>query len=720
MGKWLPDEIIQMDEFLSEDLKDLRDYVKDNRGIDISVDLHVLEQRFLFSLYPYSEGYKITWKTISNFEDCPNMKKIETEIRNVKKYFLKGWLELQLWICGDQKEQIVFKPQKKYYNTTFLFDESDDLSFYAFDKFYKDFKSNNYTRKYLKPKKSKNLDNNNWQVFVTELLHEYYSDREAIDSNNNAVLHIMKKLCFSKKHEAFHAAIANFISMQLYLYVINNNKGSNMGIYDGNNYINKVKKMQQRAYNDHVDIDETIVNILKKITENPRISSLVESEKKLIEKKIQESPKIKLEFRKAQLKYFSNQRREYLNNQHKVIMLQKQMVSTVKSFIINLADHIKSKCKLFYEFIFHFFQYDNFAFAEAKSFSHYKNRFLKHSNKWIYIFILLFSGIIFEYNIAVKHLKIDNEALRILHTSYYDLTRVSNYYHDNNIKALNYEEYMLAKKEKTINEIKHNFRILYAGIPMISTLDINDMEVFEKFQNSKKLSNDYKQLLEQWAYIIVLRSDLFLHAGKIDDAIKMIELYLKKQQADNKIIDSYFEKNRNKIKQFYYALGELWKLSANNSINTDAFKEKHRNAIAVYLSMIDIFGEDDPRPYHYAGYHYYEIGEFKNSLKMYQKAIHISDDYAKVYFNISMLLKEHPELDNSLNYLDEFNKAKSLTEYYWEKNEKQSYLNKGECDPRVSYTLAIIYAIEKDYQQCLKFLKITLQVDIWYSVRAKT
>ena len=47
--KWFPKKLTQMEEFLPEALKPLRNYVKHYRNDDISFELHMFEERVLFS-----------------------------------------------------------------------------------------------------------------------------------------------------------------------------------------------------------------------------------------------------------------------------------------------------------------------------------------------------------------------------------------------------------------------------------------------------------------------------------------------------------------------------------------------------------------------------------------------------------------------------------------------------------------------------------------------
>ena len=127
MSEWIPEEICGMDEFLPESLKPLREYVRKTRHDDIAPELHVAEERVLFSSSDMTEelekiiggkGFqdksgsrKLGWETIRTYEHEAKirgryvLKKFSVEKRKVKKYFLRGWLELGMWDRGLRRKQ---------------------------------------------------------------------------------------------------------------------------------------------------------------------------------------------------------------------------------------------------------------------------------------------------------------------------------------------------------------------------------------------------------------------------------------------------------------------------------------------------------------------------------------------------------------------------------------------------------------------------------------
>jgi len=313
MIKWLPKKIIDMEEFLPEDLNDLRNHVKKNRGDDISFELHVFEERVIFS----DSHQKLPWSIIGAYEDHFSAKIYRTEPRHVKKLFLQGWMEVMAWERGANQDQLFYPmpdniQQLSYTNEGQFFHGESTL--FSIDCM------NTYLRKYLyqKPQKRQkrirfmNLkharsSNANWHVFVGQKLwHYYYDTHERISERFTGKfppIGEMTSLNCSKKSEACHATIANFDSWQSFLHKLYTKEGDTM-----NNEFSILGKMEQwkhNAENDPQKISPDISEIIDRL-EKTRICELKPNEQKKLTNAAAISPKIQLEIRKAQLRFFNH------------------------------------------------------------------------------------------------------------------------------------------------------------------------------------------------------------------------------------------------------------------------------------------------------------------------------------------------------------------------------------------------------------------------------
>jgi tetratricopeptide (TPR) repeat protein len=210
---------------------------------------------------------------------------------------------------------------------------------------------------------------------------------------------------------------------------------------------------------------------------------------------------------------------------------------------------------------------------------------------------------------------------------------------------------------------------------------------------------DILNTIDLWRNVLIFYSDALLKAGKIEVVIQFL---------------SEARRNNPKDKCILFGLGELYKMSA-YSYTGDEFRKRHQKAIQLYEYMIENhMADDDPRPYHYAGWSYYECKNIIKAVLYYKKAIEIDPNYAKVHFNMAMLYKEHSLLfgKNALKLYDaSFKAAKDAIQYFINKE--------GVRNPRIPYTLAIFCAVENKWDNCLSWLEESLKSDPWYCFRAQ-
>lgn len=340
MSGWIPKEICSMDEFLPENLKPLRDYVRKERGEDISVALHVFEERVLFSLPQNSEleailselwgtafeagGHRLGWETIRIYEHETeySVKKFEIEKRRVKRYFLRGWMEVGMWERGLGKKQEIYPApageDADEREGMFFYGEPARLSLDAMQNY------RNYLN--LKPKerppkprfinqKLSAAKENTWHVFVTGDLRQYYYEAaEAIQNPHSAKFPPLPKdmttINCLKNNETGHAAVANYDSWQTFLHALNTERGNTMN--PENTVLEEIRELQKEAVCDLSPILPEIKAILKRISTDTRLSELSKNDQDKIRQASQSSPKVRLLLRMGQLKFIRSKTAEYL------------------------------------------------------------------------------------------------------------------------------------------------------------------------------------------------------------------------------------------------------------------------------------------------------------------------------------------------------------------------------------------------------------------------
>jgi len=347
--KWFPKKLTQMEEFLPEDLKPLRNYVKYYRNDDISIELHVFEERVLFS-----EGdKKLSWSIIGSYEDHISQKIYKTKTRHVKKLFLQAWMEIQAWKRGLNKKQLFYDPPE---NIQQMCTKKEDQFFYGESTNFSIDCMNNFLSKYLKipPRKrhqrprffnlkQSRTSQKQWQVFVHNTLWKYYYDSNESIENLHSYhflegIEEMSTLNCTKKDEACHAAIANFDSWQLFLHKLTAKEGDMMN--NNASILKKLEQLKTDAANDPQPISQDISNIIQKLSFT-RLCELNKKEQTMIKSASNDSPKIQLEMRKAQLRYIQAKKEQaYLA--HLDRLKQPGCFDIIQSFLIAILSYLKN------------------------------------------------------------------------------------------------------------------------------------------------------------------------------------------------------------------------------------------------------------------------------------------------------------------------------------------------------------------------------------------
>jgi len=184
----------------------------------------------------------LSWETIGTYYDEKGNYYTVNKC-SVKKYFLRGWLEVQIWDRGIHKEQKIYDahespeniglyPDKKGH---FFYGEDILLSLRTFQNYHEYFKLKPDER----PERPRFIDKNKsvmigsmWQVFVTENLRYFYYDKdENIQNQYSEEFSPLEKKMITinclRDTESTHASIANYDSWQAFLYARDEYKKGN-------------------------------------------------------------------------------------------------------------------------------------------------------------------------------------------------------------------------------------------------------------------------------------------------------------------------------------------------------------------------------------------------------------------------------------------------------------------------------------------------------------
>lgn len=206
------------------------------------------------------------------------------------------------------------------------------------------------------------------------------------------------------------------------------------------------------------------------------------------------------------------------------------------------------------------------------------------------------------------------------------------------------------------------------------------------------LKTEYEAYMRQWGEVLRALGGVLFEARKIPEAIRVFE-YLVNARPEPKTPQEKAE-----LLGFMYALGELYKAN-----------QDHRAAMALYDEILTRgLAPSDPRPAHYAGWSAYQRGDYDAALRYYDVALRIDPDYAKVWYNKALVFQAQ---GRETLYQEHLAQALALT--------LQAYDREGDKNPRVPFTLGILYATRGELDAALRYVEQALRRDQLYVVRAE-
>ncbi len=235
--------------------------------------------------------------------------------------------------------------------------------------------------------------------------------------------------------------------------------------------------------------------------------------------------------------------------------------------------------------------------------------------------------------------------------------------------------------------------------PILGNRPPNTLALAEGLHQFADLRTDYEAALTTWGMVLRDLGDVLMQKSKVPEAILVFE-YLRSRTS---MVDL----------EILYALGELYKLT-----------DRHDKAIALYQEMITRnLGQDDPRPWHFAGWSLYKLRRYEDALKSYQEALlsfkrcaaghrGAYQGYAKVLVNIALLYRDVTGEDGPGSQFRKYLKESlDLTE--------NAYLKERDDNPRITFSLAVIHGYYYECDTVLDYLGRALAKAPSYLVRAE-
>ena len=230
------------------------------------------------------------------------------------------------------------------------------------------------------------------------------------------------------------------------------------------------------------------------------------------------------------------------------------------------------------------------------------------------------------------------------------------------------------------------------ALPTVLRVDGEVSDLGATVDRDPALRAEVVDYTRRFSDLLLPLSEMLVDAGRVTQARTLFE-WLRQQYPDDQ--------------SYWLADAEMRKLDRD-----------HAGAIALYEEMIQRgMATSDPRPYHYAGYSSFVLGNFQEALEYYDRALAIDQGYAKVYYNKALLYQQLPGLtavDRARLYETNMRQALAATE--------RAYAVEGDANPRITFTLAILHAVRDNAigrDRALQFLERAMQWARAYVPRAE-
>jgi hypothetical protein len=318
------DEIIYEEEFLPEELEEIRSYVKEHRKEDIVRVLYIYDQRDLLPKYLEDiDEYLIEKKQKGENTQKEINEKNETEDKEINKFgweiikeyeetgsslsedqvrffYLRGFLECQLWLQGGKKEQKIYPvPEVKDLSMEekdqYLHEEPLQFSLDSMKKYWEKFQNKHPDKRpktlhlfeWVRSSEGKKPDILN--VYARPYLVESYfveGKGKNVVASRTFSFHQgeMRAITCRTDNNSSHAGIINYISWQDYLH----------SKKEGRPSVNPADELITRAERDDRPIPKDVDDIFRKMVRDELLlSDLSAEERQRIKQAEKEMPWIK-------------------------------------------------------------------------------------------------------------------------------------------------------------------------------------------------------------------------------------------------------------------------------------------------------------------------------------------------------------------------------------------------------------------------------------------
>jgi len=373
--KWIPKSITQREDFLPENLEDVRSWVWETIREDIAAELYVYENRVLLS-----PEQPIAWETIRRYEyESKKKNKVkkyyEIQTRDAQICFLRAWVEVERCSKKDKfsenTESFLLNTNLSNFSVNeneldfFLLNEQADFSFSLVKKIWNNCLNLRPSKrkkkyKYIDHKKVKQKNKKKWNVYVRPKLRFYFyglskKKPKYLKKDQFSDLTMNMETIKCKKDDGVNIMLfANFDSWLEFIFQHQIKQGNIMLKDNKLSILESIEKDKKDASKDKTIVTDDIHSILQKIENGTLKSELSLTDRKKLDNLCKESPKVKLMLRRAHHKAINKEIAQAMHIARQKIQkpnLQIKADNDYIEYVNQLVQHMKNGMIRFVEWM---------------------------------------------------------------------------------------------------------------------------------------------------------------------------------------------------------------------------------------------------------------------------------------------------------------------------------------------------------------------------------